>query len=380
MLKSKVKSLNGGWIKEGEDNNKCVVNKASIIKRLTQELPQYEKYSFVFNNLQLDSVDLKKTSIKHSSIILKIRINILNCDNTETIGSFIRTAIRLLTNYDPRTILFILDYSHCNDLNIDTIIKRIISNSTTASVFTNTILALDTNRYKLLKEKLDLSLRCIDIIDSGDINELLNNTQPFVINDKNGLLDDNLFKHFSIKNHYILLNYINIEFSVIYAPLIFQLISYKDIDKVSNNDKTFIICIEKISNLHRIHGLFKNYNLLNNLIICLPAEDLNPQNNYLQILDECKIKNIKTFRIDEVVKYIKSEPKNVIAIDIDESAIIYKYGVNIDKLANSIIIFGFESGGIPQEIIDLKPYYIMLESRSSINVVATVSIFLSSLY
>ena len=99
-------SLKGGWILE-KGKNKCVVNENPVIKRLKSEIDQYKDFGFELIENNLYNVT------KIDSFKLKFKIVIDKCEHIHNIGSFIRSAVRLLVNFNPTDLLFILDLTKC---------------------------------------------------------------------------------------------------------------------------------------------------------------------------------------------------------------------------------------------------------------------------
>jgi hypothetical protein len=390
-LKYKEKYI-GGWINIQEENKKiCEINTPSIINRLKAEMDHYDYTSFTETS---DKVTITKENTKKFK--LKFKINIVEYNKLEVIGSFIRTTVRMLNNFNPNDILFILDYSKCDIKMVNQLIKKLISNSTTSAIFTNTIIVLNQSNYTKIKIYDNL---CIDIIDNETMNKLLENYKPLYVKNYNGLIEKNLFDLFCSHKQYILLDCDSINFSIIYSPLIFELATYSnkrnqactekqlvainDIDPSS--DRLYIVCIEKIPNMYRIIQLFIDYKLCNKLIIYSPLDINNPLTiKSIKLLKDnggvLYNKNLDESKIIDLINIKKREEKNIVSVDLDEKAIVYKYGQNITELSNSVIIFGFESSGIPEKIRKLSNIYVQLDSKTSINVVATVSIFLYSLH
>ena len=235
------------------------------MKRFNEEIKHYAHISSAQANGKI--IISKKYA---NNFTLKFKINVSEYNNKiEPVGSFIRTAVRMLTNIDPNNILFILDYSKCDIRYVDQLISKLISNSTTSVIFTNTLIILKQSDYNNIPQTSYQN--CVDILDNEIIYTALNNYEPFPVKSYNGLLEKNLFKYFNSNKQYILLECNNSNFSIIYSPLIFELASYtiedlqmdgieekekslasiNDIDPES--DRTYIVCIEKIPNIYR-HG------------------------------------------------------------------------------------------------------------------------------
>jgi hypothetical protein len=381
----------GGWIKE-EDKNKCLVTGNPIIKRLYSDINSYKDYDFSFDPIE----NIVYSDIHTTNFNLKFKIIIEKCDKIHNIGSFIRSAVRLLVNYNPKNLLFVLDLSKCQDIlvNLKKNINLLINSSTTAIIFTNVYLLFDERTYgldKYLKMKDELKNTCISICNLEECDKLLN-SEPFYIN-LDSLSKSNLFNNFNSSKQHILITHKNVDVTTFYSPIIHNIASYSIEYLSQDKNRTFLICIEKLPNLLRLYALFLRFNLLDNLIVILPnsynKEEHNSYNkeehdslNICNIIDQCKANNIKYKNISDTVDLLKSvyDKNNIVAVDLHKDAYIYKYGDKVDKLNNSFVIFGFESTGIPKDMLDYCKFYLQLEARSSINVVATVSILLASLY
>lgn len=375
--KEKYLDLKGGW-----RDNACRINKPTVKNRLNEDIKNYTKYGYGYVNLN----GTVTRNISNVEILLRFKINIIKCNDDDVIGAigtFIRTTVRLLVNIDPRQILFVLDFSLCcNELKyISKIIDKIISDSTTAVVFTNVIIILPECFYKnttftAFSDKLKDS--CLEIQETKNTNAILNNTQPFNIISYNGLIKCNMFNNFCSKKQYVNIDADIRMVGIYYAPLIHQLASYTMEYLISDKTRTFIVCIEKESNVHRVYKLFEIYNLIDVLIVCLPEHKESAD----QINSICQTYSIETLSIENAESYIskQKEIKNIVSIDLHPNAISYVYNRHINELNNCIVIFGFESTGIPQSLLALSNTFIQLEARSSINVIATASIILSSLY
>lgn len=382
-------SMNGGWTLE-EGKIKCIANGNPVIKRLKSEIDSYRDFGFelIDNNLY--------NNIKTNDFKLKFKIIIEKCEHIHNVGSFIRSTIRLLTNFNPKDLLFILDLTKCQSVltNIKKNIMLLINSSTTAIAFTNVYLLFDKelfgiDSYKKMKE--DVKNTCVFICDLDESEKLLN-SEPFYIN-LNSLNKSNLFNNFDSSKQYILIIHKNVDVTTFFSPIIHNIASYPTNYLSQNKNRTFVVCIEKLPNLYRVYSLFTYFNLLQNLIIILPnlsavtdkiviQKEEHHVNNICNIIDECKLYNIQYKNILEITKKLEdvSGINNIVAVDLHKDAYVYKYGDKVAELNNSFIIFGFESTGIPKQMLSLCKYYLQLEARSSINVVASISIILNSLY
>jgi hypothetical protein len=334
---------------------------------------------------------------------LKFKINVINnYEKCYQIGAFIRTIVALLTKIHTNKIMIIIDmssYNNIGNINIRRIIDKLIYVSTSSVILTNVFLVLPNvvlnNKLFLKQKKQNLLANGITIIDIPYMNKLIDNYTEFDITLNGKKIKHNLFNKFNSTKNYISVTYEENVFTNMYSPIIYQLASYnletlqtlstkkvsKLYDKVEesiqSNKRLFVMCIEKISNIHRIDQLMEYY-CLDNIIICLPPKS---NDNYEGIVKYCQEYDIKYYEYDQVLKIIsESDYKNIVAVDMHKEAISIEYNKSIDELNDSILIFGYELSGIPKEFLELSKTYIQIESRKSVNVVAALSIILSSIY
>lgn len=391
----------------------CQILNKTILKRFDVERQYYDNVIYDQQN------NIIQRKYNGSDIKLVFNINVLDlCGESVTIGSFIRTAVRLLVKFDPSNILFIIDLRDCcaiieelstlsfsdsasqstssntisatsttskkskassilgHTTNMVKLIDDLIATSTTAAVFTNVILLVsDCFKPILQKQFKELSKSCVSI--STDIKSIgaLKCRVPFTYNSLDA------FINFNSQKQYIDLDFNELSFPINMAPMIQVLASYSVRYLEESKDRVFIVCVEKIPNIYRLYGLLQKYNLKDNSFVCLPEIDEN-KNRYIS--DICDQLGLKHFRKPSLATNFVSESKkngkNIVAIDLHESAITMRHNDHINALNNSVIIFGFESSGIPADILTLATHFVQLEARSSINVIATVSIFFDALY
>ena len=333
---------------------------------------------------------------------LKFKINVINnYEKCYQIGAFIRTIVALLTKIHTNKIMIIIDmssYNNIGNINIRRIIDKLIYVSTSSVILTNVFLVLPNvvlnNKLFLKQKKQNLLANGITIIDIPNMNKLIDNYTEFDITLIDKRIKHNIFNKFNSTKNYISVTYEENVFTNMYSPIIYQLASYNlstynlttlETDKEINHKleslqsikRLFVMCIEKISNIHRIDQLMEYY-CLDNIIICLPTKS---NDNYDGIVKYCQEYNIKYYEYDQVLKILReSNYKNIVAVDMHKEAIKIEYNKSIDELNDSILIFGYELSGIPKEFIELSKTYIQIESRKSVNVVAALSIILSSIY
>jgi len=361
----------------------------SIKRRIETELIRGSLSDELYISYNKETGEFKKNI---STFDLKFKINVINnYEHTYQIGSFIRTIVSLLTKINPTKILIIIDmssYKGTNSLNIKRIIDQIIYVSTSSAILPAIYIVLSDHisNNKLYKKQVEqglLSNSYINICKQEDVNLKLINCIPFYIHQNR--YNPNLFNNFNSTKNYILIDYENLNFVNVYSPIIYQIASY-DLDYLqSSKDRLFIVCIEKVPNVHRINQLIESYKL-DNLIICLPDPyDNSKKVDYINIRKLCTEYNIKNYDLGDIINIInnhtyKDKNKNIVGIDMHKDAITFDYNKRINELNNSILVFGFELSGIPKQIISLCKIFVQFEARKSVNVSVAVSLILSQIY
>lgn len=345
----------------------------------------YDIQQNIFQKPDFDSYDLK----------FRIIISTL-CSESGQIGSFIRSISKLLTEYDTNKILVILDMSECCVSSAKTmhnkevpkikqIIQQLESNSTVAAVFINVYIILPQCSDKYFDFENNTScVKTIKIEDIGN-DRFLGGATKYEIKTNRGRLAANLFNNYCSKTQYISINFDNILFSITYTPILHQLASYQKSYLEQSKDRLFVICIEKIANLHRLHNLFRDYDILDKLLVCVHNNDSEMKdrvrNELGNIQNMAAEYGIDVKNINDTVETIKTSTyKNIVGIDLHPEAYTFKANDRLDILNDSVVIFGFEETGIPQSMLDLCKSYVQFDARASINVVAASSVLVSSLY
>ena len=318
-------------------------------------------------------------------------------------------------------------------------IHMMIRNSMMAALFLlnlHVVLPRGTSRVKVLEKMKDNDDGCyeypsVHLHDSdGDPNQWKGNNkrQPFEID--LGLVQEStkappkVDKPISpdcLKNgcfdpdkHYIALDVTTRMCTVRLTPILYQLsqrllgnvvtttslLELHAAKETSNHHEEnlplIVICLEKPANLYRILMLVRDYGGISSigkqlLLVC----DSNSVNrfdaaaqkfvvqSFLNITEEGKIINRgncfpKVVSIEDTPKYLSSVA-SVVGIDLHEDAKTLRGNANeaLQILSSAgAIVFGFESDGIPPAIHQMVSQYVQAESRTSINIVAAISIFL----
>lgn len=368
----------GGWITN--DKLTCLIKKrSSVINRIELDINDYGENDFSYD--KSTSVFSKKI-LDEDDDFFYFYFLVHDIYSYYNLGSFIRTIVRLMTNYEPTKIKFLIDISKENIIaNMNEQIEKLILSSTTAVIFTNVYILLSEELYNYYRELPNIKNQCINIEKIDNLVKIINGRIPFVIKEEN-CNKFNLFYNFCTKSQYIFMEYINTYFPTDYAAIGHILPLYDDKFLKMKKTRFFVACIEKVPNLERIYGLFKRNNLTEILIICIKnAITEEEKNNNKKIINKCIDYNIKYSTINFIICKLKElKPQNIISVDLHPEAIVHKYNNIYKEFNDSFIFFGFESSGIPPEIIKMSTNFFQFEARSSINVIAATSILLSSIY
>lgn len=373
-----MKKIFGGWITN--EKQTCLINKRpSVIKRIEKDINDYGNNDYVYD--KLTSIFSKK-NLEENDDYLYFYFMVHDTNSFYNLGSFIRTIVRLMTNYEPSKIKFLIDISKENtDVNIYEQITQLILSSIMVVIFTNVYILLSEELYNSINNLPNFKNQCINIENINNLPKIINNRTPFIVKEEN-CNKFNLFNNFSIKSQYIFMEYKDYNFPTCYAGIGHILPLYNSEFLKMNKSRFFVVCIEKVPNLERIYELFKRNNLLDILIVCI-KNSISEQDkfNNKKIIDKCNDYNIKYSTINLIIcKLRELKPQNIISVDLHPHAIIHKYNNIYKEFNDAFIFFGFESSGIPQEIIEMSTSFFQFEARSSINVIAATSILLSSIY
>ena len=240
--------------------------------------------------------------------------------------------------------------------------------------------------------------------------------------------DDNTCLHLDVKTRMC---------TVRHQPLLFRWISTLALDGSIPNDTELntpietqkqsheqttpliVACIEKVANLHRILMLLHDYDkikvdvdesssLFSKVVIILPndierdktlSEFNDAIDNFHKLIIEqednggtCVCRPTLVYedqaveKISSMIDTSPSDQLSIIGIDLHSDALTLKgdyrrhpsQALQLMKDADAIV-FGYESTGIPEVVSRLLNSWVQIPSRSSINVVAAMSIILDAL-
>jgi hypothetical protein len=368
----------GGWITDTKE--RCLIKKrASVDKYIKKDINDYGDNEFSYD--ESTNVFSKKI-IETDNDFLYFYFSVHDPNTFYNIGSFIRSIIRLMINYEPKKMKFIIDISKDYDgVNFKDQIEKFILSSIVTVIFTNVYILLSEELYNLLKDIPDIKNQCVNIENINDSNKILNNRTPFVIDQLN-CHKFNLFNDFCSETQYISIEYADPNLPTNLASITHILPLYDNDFLKMKKTRFFVVCIEKVPNLERINELFKHYKLLPTLIVCIKDEHTTQEKiNNQKIIQKCIEYGINYTTINFLICRLReTKPKNIVCIDLHPEAIIHKYNNIYKEFNDSFIFFGFESSGIPEEIIKMSTSFFQFPARSSINVIAATSILLSSIY
>lgn len=386
----------------------CVSN-PGIADRLEEDVSCFESYGFTFQRIDPNSGTLiyhqHKPFVNPISIIL---IKVGNPSLLYSVGPFLRTLVRLCIDpIDPRSLRAVLICNHRikDARTMAHAIHMIIRNSMGAALFLdfNICLPMGMTKESIVQEMQrnddgcyeypSVALHTFNSID--DI--LLGGSQPFEIEIQLSK-DDSVapmarplaretLKGFDPTKHHLSLQVQTRMCTLRLTPILWslanKLLGNSINDNVANQNQHLFICLEKLSNLYRIIMLLRDRAGLDaiesQLVIIVKSET-----DAILFRDSAKdfiLKNFcstiipKVTTVEKAVTLLESICPPVVAVDLHPRARNLENHPTVLDDAGAII-WGFESDGIPIEISKLANEYVQMQSRTSVNVIAAVSIIL----
>eukprot|EP00940_MAST-03C_sp_MAST-3C-sp2_P002246 g2246.t1 len=346
-------------LKEHEGDTLTVIRNPGIIERLLNDVHSYEGFKMYDISTEEDSAailtrKLRRVKNGRCTIFLTVRdVSIL-----PSIGPFLRTLVRLMKDVDPRQLRVLVDLtfdakstSASDDARrYENMAHILVRNSMGAALFLDMTL--------LSKRSVDLKTRNTTFHLSPLLFHLvrrISSGMPFVSTPK--------------------------ATKVGIPPLA---------STSKGESATHIVCVEKLPNLYRVLSLFNTYGLLRRLIICTHAKLCDRFRKVAREETRKLSSSVEVCRIideidaaDTIENIRKQSVASVVAVDLDPAALVLRYDdCGSDKilryLRNSVgcVVWGFEKGGIPRSLVSSEDTKIQIDSRSSLNLVAALSIVL----
>jgi len=160
---------------------------------------------------------------------------------------------------------------------------------------------------------------------------------------------------------------------------------------------SLFVCVESISNLYRVLMLCNDYNgALDNLfIVTHPTKVSLFEKEAQEFLikmkkqtDNVRVSStgsttVPVFLMIEDAVYRICACHHSVGIEIQENSIFFDiksaYVMRVLRSSDALI-WGFEKDGIPRDILQVTQKFVQIRSRTSLNLVATMSIVLNFLW
>lgn len=333
-----------------------------------------------------------------------------------SVGPFIRTLVRI-TQGSPHVLKVVLNFDWKEDVNEDGKdvsmkiahqIHMLVRNSMGAALFLSNLLIVLPEYVKVDDVKLAMeenvhvnypSIHLIeqrDIIGGGQVRVQETHVEgearkPITVEDYLNRKDDRISARISVLTRMC---------TVRYTPILYYLaIALKNDDcskstrmsktispPIVKSDPYILACVDKPANLFRIIMLSRDYDIVHRLIIVVRDETKQKRlatetDKFVKGLKDES--NPKVMTIEETCWLFKEKcERGVVAIDLHEEALTLDKDSDdwksaLDTLHNAkAIIWGFESDGIPSTIDDLATDYVQIQTRTSLNLVAAMSVVL----
>lgn len=409
------------------------ISNKGIADRLKKDVVCFEAYGFEYKQREEDALFVARMD-RTEKPLASVEIQVKDASLVSSIGPFLRALVRLCVDpIDPRSLRASVVIHECRKQDkirsIAHEIHMLIRNSMGAALFLDLHITIPPGmaKEKILDKMKDNDDGCYEypsvILHDSDYGEQ-DGRDPFIID--LGLLQESpnippivtkplskeALYEFDPKVHYLSLHVTTRMCTVRLTPLIYHLsqrllrnnnnvAEQSDLQNSQNQSHPLIVvCLEKVSNLYRILMLMRDYGGVLSIgkqlvLVCdvhsvdrfdSAAKDFVTK-NFLPLYESNTFEHDRKSIFPKVISIENASIElallsRVVGIDLHEDA---KTLVAYDNTAISIlasaqaIVFGFESDGIPEKVNQCIFQYVQVQSRTSINVVAAVAIFLHAI-
>lgn len=422
---------------------RTILTNPGIISRVRSDVSRYDGFDVRYANrdgvevailYRQKAVSDPRESRRHPGIV--VRCVIRDASLVPTVGPFIRTLVRLVTDMDTRNISFVVDLDfefpdpHGRSVGAErrycrNVVHMLVRNSMGAALFLNlTVIVRERSR-----DDGDEGHKYGDDDDGGDVDDDERDTYPSVVvversrwsiatipfrpkmNRRDAtsgyLIPASVLQGFDATRMHLQIDVRGRSDTFHMSPILFHLACRLGQTKTKKSSTTsdaaasttspsasalHIVCVEKPPNLHRILSLFRTYNLLSRLYICARSTQIELFReivaNDVQILsngDRRSRANVRVCSFEEAASVVRSvrkiSPSSAVAVDVDPAAIVLRFD-DRDRLLpllrnpRGCVLWGFEKDGIPACLAASTDSKVEVKCRSSLNLAVAVSIVL----
>lgn len=326
-----------------------------------------------------------------------------------SIGTWLRTMVRMLPLEDLRRVRIILDLHETDLEHAAHDFHQVVRTSQGSVLLLPVMLLLPFEPTTEVAALFTIPGPCIPpdfLLGQRDSFQL--STAPFAPatpGDGKGCAQDfqvkaDALQGFCPEKHHLKISVIGDMCTLLLMPVLFQLAHSLTLHgpdfpvlpavvsaslEGSDVEPTYMVCCEKVPNLIRTVLLFQSHNLLPRLVVCTHGwlvckycEEVAKLRVKLQDGTSKSCTDVSVISVDDAVVLVeaKRESQQVVLIDLGESAVTLHCGTSVPALRSGCVIWGFEMKGIPDAITELGSMCVQLPSRRSINLVASVAIAL----
>lgn len=402
-----------------------VLTHTGITARLREDVTSYDGFT-LFEIREEGGVLVRESLPRRASYaspyVVTIVIVVNDLDLIATIGPFVRTLVRLMTRVDARRIRVVVDLCgiplHGRTRNVP---HKLVRNSMGAALFLDITVRLPSSAAPFSVDESGVRdtyptirvVRRVEADASVPFRPRLTQRCDRLGHEMGVLVPRGTLRGFDPNRHYLEFTIRGRMSTVCLTPVLFQLsnllMTTIDDDEDSNEDSDdsctisdgvgnarHVVCVEKVPNLHRVMSLFDTYGRISDLIICtrpsLAMRFAEIVKNDVRIMREKRASSSTCDVVPPVwtierAQRTLSEMRDtgstrIVEFDLHERAMTLcssqreSVAARALRSARSCIIWGFESDGIPKSMTRDDDMRIQIESRSSLNLVASLSIAL----
>ncbi|GFH57096.1 hypothetical protein CTEN210_13572 [Chaetoceros tenuissimus] len=330
-----------------------------------------------------------------------------------SVGPFIRTLVRI-TQGSPHVLKVVLNFDWKEDVTGDPKdvsrkiahqIHMLVRNSMGAALFLSSLLIVLPEFVKVADVQLAMNYPSIQLMEHSErINESEakvretpiegESREPITVENYLDRKDDRVSARISVLTRMCTVRYTPILYYLALALKNEEYLPSTGMNKttsqsIAKSDPYILACVDKPANLFRIIMLARDYDIVHRLVIVVRDEAKQKRlttetDKFIKGLNDISIESMpKVLTIEETWLLFKKECEgSVVAVDLHEDALTLDQDSDDRKSAletlhhAKAIIWGFESDGIPSTIDDLATDYVQIQTRTSLNLVAAMSVVL----
>lgn len=395
-----------------DDAFDTIITNPGIGSRLAQDTPGFSKYHFAYveNTNESDSAHcgVFKSTVSNERDCCKICIDVPSASLIPTIGPFLRTLVRLTDGIDPRTICVEILMSWVTaepdeGRAVAHHIHMMVRNSMAAALFLTrwkVILPRDLE-VSMVKSEMTVNPHVnyptVQILQAEPVSQVTN-CDPLIMDKGKSVAPIQIQKYLHEEGGdgfiELCIPIRTKMCTVRFTPIIYELarrlraVSSISIQKpILPPELLLMVCVDKVANLYRIILLIRDYQIFcqeicrYRLVLITRNESIRKRLHdeaikFVSGLDDGLEDAPQVITLHDAVAVATGS--NLVAIDLDPNASLLDEASSTFEKAR-ILIWGFEKDGIPTPLLQLASHFIEIPSRTSINLVSSISIVLHSI-